>query len=158
MKNFRRFLPDALLLGALLIAALVLLPHPSSTPAPTAGTPPVETPRDVAIRLRASGLETPSQAGIDPDGLIGQTLDSGDGVISDCHWELFRDSVWTADGETVWEEDPSRRDLVITLSAQMAGDGPVFLLAGQEIRIGRGFFLSAGPLYMPMTIVGFDHP
>ncbi|MCI8880937.1 MAG: DUF4330 domain-containing protein [Clostridiaceae bacterium] len=157
MKNFRRFLPDALLLGAVLATAFLLLPRPAAATAP-GDLPPAAAPREVTIRLRASGLEVPTQAGIDPDSLTGQALDSGDGTITDCHWELFRDSVWTADGETLWEEDPARRDLVITLTAQMAGDGPVFLLAGQEIRMGRGFFLSAGPLYMPMTIVGFDHP
>lgn len=155
--KLKRFLPDLLLLGtALAAAALVLALRTDAAPVPDAPQP-AEAPHEVTILLRAPGLEASIQDGIDPDGLIGQPLDTGDGTISDCYWAVCRDSVWTADGETVFAADPSRRDLVITLSAQMAGEPPVFTLAGQEIRMGRGFFLSAGPVWLPMTIVGFDH-
>lgn len=155
--NLKRFLPDLLVLGAALAAAAVFWTlHAAPASAPDE-PPQAEPPREVTILLRVPGLEASLQENLHPNDLIGQPLDTGDGVISDCYWTICRESVWTADGEIIFAADPERRDLVITLSAQMAGEPPVFTLAGQEIRMGRGFFLSAGPLWLPTTIVGFQH-
>lgn len=156
--KFRRFLPDLILLGAVAAAAaLVMLPRMSNdSAAPAAAMAEAETSTDVTVVVRAIGLEAPSQEGIDPDALIGCPLDTGDGVIEDCHWDSYSESVWAADGVTHYSTDPTRRDLVVTLSAKMSGDPAVYTLAGQEIRAGRGFYLAVESLYLPTTIVSFE--
>ncbi len=155
--KLRRFFPDLCLLG-MILAATVLFLALRTSPAPDTETPQLDEPtHEATIQLRASGLDTFLQEGIDLNELIGQPLDTGDGTVADCYWTTYRTSVMTEDGETVFAADPVKRDLVIILSAQMPGDQPTYTLAGQEIRMGRGFFFSAGPLYLPMTIVGFEH-
>ena len=98
---------------------------------------------DLTVVFRVRGAMPQLLNEIKRNPLEGKKLVAGssyvDAAVEKCEIVPYIVQVPTADGPIVNSEDPSKRDILITVKTRASKDAAVIKVANQEIRAGRTF-------------------
>ncbi len=106
---------------------------------------PVQTATEIPVTVvvRAMNMDAVRQSLIDPVEAIGSVVVTGDATITDI---VFEDSIHTnpseIDGTITADIAPAHKDIVFTLETTKSSDDIHVKIGTQEIRAGKGFFLT----------------